>query len=533
MSKMNKSCDVEMQAEKEPSMQDIFRCLRTFQAEMKKATNETNMNLELTNKNLEMTNKNLRGMEDKIEAIKLDMETKENDSVSKFTALKNRLQKIEEGVKRSDFHRMKKNKLTQMEQNVDDQPMGRTRQMNQNQKESAAEIMSSTSNSFQPTWAKSLELELAEAEASGREAELEHSKEMENKKRKQKMKDREEANRAAEEARKVNQRRKEGQQRLEKERSAAKRMEGEIQRGEFKDDKTSKQGMRKIKKWFGDETESDPESSESDISGDDTWSQIERKKRNKLKKKKSEKNKKEKQTMNATKASHILGLSPIYTDSVNSYTESTKTYEEAKINAVKEYLNEKLKFNDEELEDMKLKETMISAKGDHTIYVAFQDIEHIKEIHRRMAECGNEDLSSRNYIPPGFFDRYMTINKKCQEYRKDNPSYKTQIRFGAMDVEVYLKERGSAEPYRKVNMEDLMGTDELPAFDHTRKWQMRLDRPPRRKVNYDSTVQDPLASHRLNNKHQLSRQSSSNSVDNNKRQKNYEEGGEMSDTPSN
>ena len=90
---------------------------------------------------------------------------------------------------------------------------------------------------------------------------------------------------------------------------------------------------------------------------------------------------------------------------------------------------------------MKIQETQISAKGDNTIYVAFNDIEHIKEIHRQMAECGNSDLSTRNVIPPGYFDRFMALKAACSEERQKYLDLKTQIRFGEKDVEVLVKVR--------------------------------------------------------------------------------------------
>ena len=153
---------------------------------------------------------------------------------------------------------------------------------------------------------------------------------------------------------------------------------------------------------------------------------------------------------------------------------------------------------------------LVSAKGDGTLYIAFNRLEDIKEIHQRIAECGNPDLSTRNFIPPGFYERYMALSKRCKQVRLDDRDIKTQIRFGENDVEVLNKTRGAEEPYRNVDLTEFMDGEELPAFDHSKKWAVRPDRPPRRKIIYDRVV-DPLAIPR-NAKHALSRENSTDAT---------------------
>ena len=78
------------------------------------------------------------------------------------------------------------------------------------------------------------------------------------------------------------------------------------------------------------------------------------------------------------------------------------SYEDSKKLAVREYLSNHLKFEETELDAMEIKETLTSAKGDHTIYVAFDDINNIKEIHLCMAECQNPELNTRNLFHLAF-----------------------------------------------------------------------------------------------------------------------------------
>ena len=268
--------------------------------------------------------------------------------------------------------------------------------------------------------------------------------------------------------------------------------------------------MKKLKRWFGDETDSNSESS-TETEDDDTdpasWKQIDRQEKSKLKKRKQKRNRKQKVAQTAVKASHLLGINPIGKQAIDYHLQGN-TYEGAKILAVESYLEHYLKFNEQELKEMKIKETMVSAKGDDTIYIAFDNLDHIKEIHLRMAECQNPELGTRNYIPPGFYERFMAINRKCTEVRAENKNVKTQIRFNEKDIEILTKERGSNEPYKTNDLETFMGNTPLPEFDHTRKWTFRSDRPPRRKITYDRENTDPLAIHKESGKHQLSRHSS-------------------------
>ena len=94
--------------------------------------------------------------------------------------------------------------------------------------------------------------------------------------------DRMEAERRAEQARMVEQRRKEGLKKLAKEEKDARRMDGVKSSLPLKDDRTVKQGINKLRKWFGVETESGSEtSSDTDSTDTDDWNQVDRKKKNK------------------------------------------------------------------------------------------------------------------------------------------------------------------------------------------------------------------------------------------------------------
>ena len=134
------------------------------------------------------------------------------------------------------------------------------------------------------------------------------------------------------------------------------------------------------------------------------------------------------------------------------YYREKHSYVDAKIKAVMDYLHKFLKCDDQELKEMNIRDTLVSAKGDNTINVVFDNLDHIKEIHLRIVKCRNPELATCNYIPPGFYDRFMAANIKCSEVRQEDPEIKTQIRFNNSDIEVLTKTRGSNKPYRSVNL---------------------------------------------------------------------------------
>ena len=286
--------------------------------------------------------------------------------------------------------------------------------------------------------------------------------------------------------------------------------------------------MKKLRNWFGMDTDDDEDDESSSDSDSDPglpsgWKEIQRKAKNKAKKKIQKKNRQEKVATTARKASHLLGLSPISDRDIDAFRVEGVSYEAAKRLAAKNYLCHFLKFDESKLNDMDIKETLVSAKGDDTLYVAFNNLDHIKEIHIRMSECQNPQLNTRNFIPPGFYARYMAASHKCSEVRKNNPETKTQVRFGAVDIKISVKTRGTSEPYRSVELLAFLGKDPLPEFDHTRQWKSRSDRPPRRKIVYDPVPIQPTG---RSSKHPLSRQ---NSKEASKKQKNASGSGSDTD----
>ena len=267
-----------------------------------------------------------------------------------------------------------------------------------------------------------------------------------------------------------------------------------------------KAGMKALRRWFGDDSEAEDNSTSSSDSETEGWTTLERqKKKNKEKIKQRLKTKNLKVCNTLNKANHIIGLGNISRRNIDHFMKDGATFSEAKKEAVKEFLNYVLGFSDSDISEMKIGETQLAANDD-LIYTAFDNMEDIKDIRRRVIDCGNTDVTIRDFIPPQIYERVKFLNKVCADMRLKNPLLKTQIRLGVKDVEVYLKEKGTEEPYKMAALRDIVDIKELPRFDHEIRWNRRSERMPRKSFNFDSRLRPSSKT-----PHLLSRQSSSTS----------------------
>ena len=262
-------------------------------------------------------------------------------------------------------------------------------------------------------------------------------------------------------------------------------LEEDARKGEKeKESSEVKKGMRKLKKWFGEESPDNSLSSESDSGGEEeNWEEkVNRRQRNSERRRRNIENRRNTIKETATKASLTLGIQPVKIKDIEDHLRVTKDPRKARELAVRDYLRDYLQFNEEELEEVEIKDTKISSKGDETVYVVFGSIETIRDIHWRVAEVRNKEIVVRNFIPPQFWSRYMYLNKACTEYRGLYPKIKTQLRFGSRDVEIMMKEKGSKDPYKKVTYSEVTDPSGVPEFDHSVKWTQRQERKLRRKL---------------------------------------------------
>ena len=245
------------------------------------------------------------------------------------------------------------------------------------------------------------------------------------------------------------------------------------------------------------------EDSEEDWDG-----MMDRKKKNKEKKKLRYMKRKQIQLETTRSGSLIVGIHPIKMESIDIFFRDTKNYEEAKILAAREYLESILQFSEDEMNAVRINDTLLSRKGDNVMYIAVDSHNTVAEIHRRIAERSNPQIFARLYIPPQYFDRFCAMSKLCKDIRGANPNIKTQIRFNSTDLEILTKVRGKDEPFKtyKPSEEEL---SEIPNFDFTKKWTKKVDRPPRRRLDpLLGSIEVPSL---RNSRHPAKRQQSSSS----------------------
>ena len=259
--------------------------------------------------------------------------------------------------------------------------------------------------------------------------------------------------------------------------------DGIVDKVKDRERKKTTKGMKALKRWFGEETPENSSESEQEPSEEEDWEEkVGRKERNRERRRRNLMNRKMRKETTATKAMKIIGLGPIEKKSIDTFMKDTKNYREAKEKAVREYLSFYLQFDEEDLTNTTIVDTQVSSSPDKIIYVAFESQETIKEIHWRAAEVKNERLNIRNFIPPQFWDRYMFLSRACKDYRERYPSVKTQMRFNDKDIEIMMKERGSAEPYKQVSYSEVADPTTIPEFDYSVRWFQKTDRPPHKEM---------------------------------------------------
>ena len=140
-----------------------------------------------------------------------------------------------------------------------------------------------------------------------------------------------------------------------------------------------------------------------------------------------------------------LGLGPIKLKSIDYFHTITGDYDEAKRMAAVEFLTEYLQYDNADMADMEITDTKISQKNDDILYVVFANQDIVKNVRRRVADCQNDTIRTRDYIPPQFYERYTALARYASDIRSNDRSIKTQIRFGDLDLVLLVKQRGTEE----------------------------------------------------------------------------------------
>ena len=178
-----------------------------------------------------------------------------------------------------------------------------------------------------------------------------------------------------------------------------------------------------------------------------------------------------------------MGLGPIKEQSFKYFNKITGDFNDAKKMAAAEYLTGYLKFNHEDMSDVDICDTKISPKGDDILYVVFDSPEKALNVRRRIADCQDPRIKTRDYIPPQFFQRYTALSRYARDLRSGNKNLKTQIRFGNDDISLYTKTKGQDEPFQEEDMEYIRTLIELPEVEANVSWKRKNDTPAWRRAS--------------------------------------------------
>ena len=208
-------------------------------------------------------------------------------------------------------------------------------------------------------------------------------------------------------------------------------------------------------------------------------------KKNQEKKERTRKKREDKVRKAATVGKCTIGIGPIKKESFDYFYKVTGDYGEAKKLAAAEFLSAYLKYDDEDMIDLDITDTKISAKNDDILYIVMDSPEKIKNIRRRIADVQNPTIKTREYIPPSFFKRYTALSRFAADLRGKMGNLKTQIRFTDIDIRLFTKIKGTEDPFEEMPMEEVELTEKLPKVEHEIQWRRREDQPSWRRVSPD------------------------------------------------
>ena len=75
---------------------------------------------------------------------------------------------------------------------------------------------------------------------------------------------------------------------------------------------------------------------------------------------------------------------------------------------------------------MNIMDTELARNNDDTMYIAFDDLVQVSDVHRRMAECRDTSIWTRDFIPLQYFEMCSALSKHASELRMKDKMIKTR-----------------------------------------------------------------------------------------------------------
>ena len=161
-------------------------------------------------------------------------------------------------------------------------------------------------------------------------------------------------------------------------------------------------------------------------------------------------------------ARRTVGFSPITDIHLKEMMEGMKTEDrkEAMVGVVREFLREEMAVPEEVIVKLEMKKIFRRAgrSEEDKLYVEFVE-DNMPGLVYTYARKLRRECSVLTFIPEAFRERAAELEKVAYELRHSNPSYNTKIRWGASDLLLERRQRGSNRQFRTVMVRDLPPVD--------------------------------------------------------------------------
>ena len=161
-------------------------------------------------------------------------------------------------------------------------------------------------------------------------------------------------------------------------------------------------------------------------------------------------------------ARRTVGFSPITDIHLKEMMEVMKTVDEkvGMVEVVREFLKEEMAIPEEVMAKLEMSKIFRRAgrQEEDKLYVEFEE-DNMSGLVYKYARKLRRECNIHTYIPEAFRERAAELEKVAYELRHSTPSYNTKIRWGASDLLLERRERGSQRQYRTVMVRDLPPVD--------------------------------------------------------------------------
>ena len=189
-------------------------------------------------------------------------------------------------------------------------------------------------------------------------------------------------------------------------------------------------------------------------------------------------------------ARKIVGIKPVTDLDIEEYTDKGMGDKEALEEAAKDFLRLELKFDQQEIEDLRIiRVTRPQKEGTERLYLHLENEESSRYLYRKTSQVKNENVGVAQFIPPQLFHGHNELSRLTFIKRKEDEKLKTQIRLGDKDLILLTKDRDEKDWSQQKDIE-IYG--QLPDPEWFKLWPLKSmpiitspakGRPPKKNVH--------------------------------------------------